>query len=197
VPKISTARHDNQRANILMAARMVFARKGYSDATIKDICEQGGVSNGAYFTYFKSKKEPLLEIIEQNLGLFNVRIDEIVDKSGNQPFEESCIALLGVVKTIVTGPGRAMSIHVWSLSMLDEEIANHTRDCFIKINKSLCRLINKHRKLTGLKSKVTSVQAARALFSKLIPGYIVQILMVGDMEPKAYLDANRSFHELY
>jgi AcrR family transcriptional regulator len=175
-----------------MAARMVFARKGYPDSTIKDICEEGGVSNGGFFTYFKSKKEPLLVIIEQNLGLFDARVNEVIDKAQDQSFEEGCIALLDVVHAVAIGPGRAMSMHVWSLSMFDQEVAAHTRSSFKKILKSLARLVARHRAADSKSEGVKPVNAARALFSTLIPGYIVQILMIGDMSPKAYLQAHRS-----
>ena len=179
-----------------MAARLVFARKGYPDSTIKDICEEGGVSNGGFFSYFKNKKEPLLVIIEQNLGLFDARVNEVIDKAQDQSFEEACIALLNVVHAVANGPGRAMSMHVWSLSMFDEEVAKHTQSSFKKIHKSLARLITRHLNLDSRADRMPAAKVARALFSILIPGYIVQILMVGDISPKAYLQAHRAIWSL-
>jgi AcrR family transcriptional regulator len=47
---------EEQRANILNAAREVFAQKG-SSATMSDIADKAGVSQGLPYRYFSSKEE--------------------------------------------------------------------------------------------------------------------------------------------
>jgi AcrR family transcriptional regulator len=44
------------------AARVVFAKKGYHDATMDDVAKEVGVSKGALYSYFKSKEDLLKEI---------------------------------------------------------------------------------------------------------------------------------------
>lgn len=192
MPSLSEIRYQEQKAHILLAARTVFARNGFHRSSIRDIMEEAKVSNGAIFTYFKTKDDIIIEIIDQNLGVFCQRIDEIIQSSEKLCFEEVLVALLELVRKISLGPGRSMSMHVWSLSMLEPEVAKHTKRHFEKIIASLERLVKKFRNQTGSTSKANHRKTAKALFSMLIPGYIVQLLLVDGIEPSAYLKAQKS-----
>jgi AcrR family transcriptional regulator len=55
MPTLREERYNEQRSHILLAAKTVFARKGFHDASIKDIMKEACVSNGAIFTYFRTK----------------------------------------------------------------------------------------------------------------------------------------------
>ena len=81
MPKLKEAVFLEKRQHILMCARQVFAINGYESTTIKDILIASGISNGGLFVYFKSKRDILLAIIDETLGLFCNRIDEIADLS--------------------------------------------------------------------------------------------------------------------
>lgn len=59
--QLSSAR----RNQILDAAAVVFAEKGFHPATTKDIAKQAGVSEGTIYNYFDSKTALLLGIFER------------------------------------------------------------------------------------------------------------------------------------
>src|SRR4051812_36414087 len=46
-----------RKSELLSAARTVFSKKGFHDATIDDIAAKGGVAKGTVYLYFKSKQE--------------------------------------------------------------------------------------------------------------------------------------------
>jgi AcrR family transcriptional regulator len=50
-----THRGHTRRADLLLAAREVFARAGFPDARVSDIAAEAGVSQGTFYTYFDSK----------------------------------------------------------------------------------------------------------------------------------------------
>ena len=189
MPALSQTRYDEQRAHILGAARQVFARKGFHQTSIKDIMEEAKVSNGAIFTYFKTKDEMILEIIRENLGQIIQRINEIVASSDHIDLEETLLALLEMVRQISLGPGRAMSMHVWSLSMVNPDVENHTREHCHQIHRSLEDLVKRFQKAGALSMDLNPKRTAKALFSMLLPGYILQLLLVERIEPLAYLKA--------
>src|SRR6266487_1667787 len=58
---------ETQRANILEAARRVFARKGKA-ATMADVAEAAGVSQGLAYRYFASKEQIYRELLDQVLS---------------------------------------------------------------------------------------------------------------------------------
>lgn len=57
MPKVSESYLVERREQILQAALSCFGRKGFHRTTMRDICEEAGVSPGAVYRYFKSKDE--------------------------------------------------------------------------------------------------------------------------------------------
>src|SRR5436305_7347952 len=54
-----------RRKQILDAATRVFAEKGFHRATIKDIARVAGIADGTIYTYFPSKTDVLLGILNR------------------------------------------------------------------------------------------------------------------------------------
>ena len=54
----------DRKNQILEAAFKVFVEKGYSKATMDDIVDSSGLSKGALYHYYKSKKDLFLSLIE-------------------------------------------------------------------------------------------------------------------------------------
>ena len=55
MPKITDAHIEARRQQILEAARACFARQGFHQTSIQDICNESGLSPGAVYRYFPSK----------------------------------------------------------------------------------------------------------------------------------------------
>lgn len=67
----------NKREKIIRKAREVIARKGYQNASIKEIARRAGVAQGTPYLYFRNKEELFFEMI-----LSLVRdIDEKIDRA--------------------------------------------------------------------------------------------------------------------
>lgn len=52
------------RANLVQAARAVFAAQGYFDTKLSDITDRAGCSTGTLYTYFRNREEILAAVIE-------------------------------------------------------------------------------------------------------------------------------------
>lgn len=61
------ALREERRAQILLAARRVFAQRGYHAASIQDIIDAAGIARGTFYLYFESKR-----------SLFEVILDELL-----------------------------------------------------------------------------------------------------------------------
>jgi AcrR family transcriptional regulator len=57
MPKVSESYLVERREQILQAALSCFGRKGFHQTTMRDICDEAGVSPGAVYRYFRSKDE--------------------------------------------------------------------------------------------------------------------------------------------
>jgi AcrR family transcriptional regulator len=55
-------------AEILDAARSVFARKGFDSTTVDEIAETAGLAKGTVYLYFRSKRDLYLEALKQGIA---------------------------------------------------------------------------------------------------------------------------------
>jgi AcrR family transcriptional regulator len=68
MPRRRLTREDKRRANqgrILQAARKVFAQHGYHGATIGEIADEAGLSNGAVYYNFANKEDLFLALLDE------------------------------------------------------------------------------------------------------------------------------------
>ena len=63
-----------RKSELLSAARMVFSRKGFHDATIDDVAHEAGVAKGTVYLYFKSKQEIYLDALRDGIELLNEKM---------------------------------------------------------------------------------------------------------------------------
>jgi AcrR family transcriptional regulator len=91
-------RKDLSRAQLLDAAEEVFGRKGFRDATLKEIAEQAGFAVGSVYSFFESKDDLLAKVYERRGQEFMPRLHEILD-AANGSASSSPIAQLHDVVT--------------------------------------------------------------------------------------------------
>jgi AcrR family transcriptional regulator len=97
-PSTQTPRRPNRaqkreanRERILRAARAVFGQRGYHAATIEEIAEEAGLSNGAIYYNFANKEDLFLALLDERLDerLEHVRRTFVADAaSGDAGVEE-------------------------------------------------------------------------------------------------------------
>jgi AcrR family transcriptional regulator len=61
------------RAQLLDAARTVFAERGFAGASLDQVAEEAGLTKGAVYSNFANKEDLVLAVLEDN---FNQRLDE-------------------------------------------------------------------------------------------------------------------------
>jgi AcrR family transcriptional regulator len=78
MPKVSAEHMEARREQILAGARRCFARWGYEGATVPRLEREIGLSHGAIFNYYRSKKELFFELARRD----HARFDEIWAQDG-------------------------------------------------------------------------------------------------------------------
>jgi AcrR family transcriptional regulator len=86
---------EKQRANILEGAKRVFARKGKA-ATMADVAQAAGVSQGLAYRYFASKEEIYRELVEQALEQASL-VSPPVQKPAATPGERLALLITQLV----------------------------------------------------------------------------------------------------
>src|SRR5207253_10906756 len=65
-------------AGILEAARKVFAKKGFSDATVDDIANAAGVAKGTVYLYYRSKQEVYIAALKFGISqMYSSLVEEV------------------------------------------------------------------------------------------------------------------------
>jgi AcrR family transcriptional regulator len=70
------------RAQILSAARRLFAERGYFQCKVSDIAREAGMSQGNVYWYFSGKEEVLKAILEEGFGAIEAMTREVAAQSG-------------------------------------------------------------------------------------------------------------------
>src|SRR3954453_11594943 len=66
MPKVLPEYLETRRREILDAAAACFARRGFHQTTMQDICEETRLSPGAIYRYFASKEEIIEAMCDRN-----------------------------------------------------------------------------------------------------------------------------------
>ncbi|MFB5087651.1 TetR/AcrR family transcriptional regulator [Psychrobacillus sp. PGGUH221] len=72
---------EDKRQRIIDASYKVFARKGYTNASIKEIAKEADITSGLVHYYFKNKEELLLSVQNQVQERFHNKYDGKDEKS--------------------------------------------------------------------------------------------------------------------
>ncbi|MFF5966499.1 TetR/AcrR family transcriptional regulator [Streptomyces collinus] len=75
-----------RRAELLEIAAGMFATRGFTQTTVRDIADEAGILSGSLYHHFSSKEEMLDEILRDFLGRLHERFTEI-EKEGEEPKE--------------------------------------------------------------------------------------------------------------
>ena len=87
-----SARRDRQikrkKEEILTAATRVFAAKGFSAATTKDIANEADIGESTLYNYFESKREIMLAIMDEYKELFDADFQQATALASREAFVE-------------------------------------------------------------------------------------------------------------
>jgi AcrR family transcriptional regulator len=75
-----------RRQEIIDAARIVFARKGFSTATLDDVAERAEFGKGTLYNYFTNKEALFASVVEDSFQQIQAIAESAL--SGDRPFEE-------------------------------------------------------------------------------------------------------------
>jgi TetR/AcrR family transcriptional regulator len=68
-----------RRQLIMNAAQRLFEKKGYESTTVDEIAAEAELGKGTIYSYFKSKDEIYIAILEQGLEILKERVFQVVD----------------------------------------------------------------------------------------------------------------------
>jgi AcrR family transcriptional regulator len=109
-----TVAKTERRLQILVAARDVFAKRGYHQTTIDDIVLSAGVARGTFYLYFDDKRAVFVDLIDRFAAKLSMAIERIVTDDPSRPVANqvkeniraiirTCLAERTMTKILFTG----------------------------------------------------------------------------------------------
>ena len=70
----------NIRAALLESGKKEFLEHGFDKASLRTICQNAGVTTGAFYSHFKKKEDLFSALVEDDLRLYNQMYDGLMDR---------------------------------------------------------------------------------------------------------------------
>ncbi|GAA4079330.1 TetR/AcrR family transcriptional regulator [Actinomadura miaoliensis] len=180
---------ERRRRQILDAARACFIRKGFHETSMQDIFAEADLSAGAVYRYFKSKTEIVEAIASEAISMLGVTLHEIVAEDPPPPPDQA----LERVTTRLVEIGESylgsfmLAPQAWSLAMHDSDYRNYVQGIMRPV-RELWTSYAEHLRDTGMLPADTDPQAVSKTLLALLPGFIIQRVILGDVAPETLRD---------
>jgi AcrR family transcriptional regulator len=174
MPKITDAKRESRRQQILEAARTCFARDGFHATTTADIVRESGVSQGTLYLYFETKDDIVLALADdrhQGEAFLNA-----LAQSEPDPVQ-GLFLMIELYGRSLTDPHRAemrrVGIQGWGEALRNERIRESITGGLAKVRAEIVRLIERGQRAGEVRADVEPEAAARIMIA-LFQGLILQ-----------------------
>ncbi len=113
-------RSEETRSKIIESAINLFSVRGYTAASVDEICKAAGVSKGAFYHHFESKQVMFLALLDGWLKTIDNAIDASRDKSAPETFRQLTEAFPFIFQS--AGNHLPMFMEFWLQASRDERI---------------------------------------------------------------------------
>lgn len=113
-------RSEETRTKIIESAINLFSVRGYTAASVDEICKAAGVSKGAFYHHFESKQVMFLALLDGWLKTIDNAIDASRDKSAPETFRQLTEAFPFIFQS--AGNHLPMFMEFWLQASRDERI---------------------------------------------------------------------------
>lgn len=121
MPKIRLETRVERRQLLIDAAWRCAAVRGFRDLTVDDVCAEAGVSKGAFYGYFKQKRDLLLALLEDDAATLDGELARIT--RGNSSSVERVRRFAQVMLARGDDPARVqVRADLWADLLTDEEV---------------------------------------------------------------------------
>jgi AcrR family transcriptional regulator len=124
MPRITPARAQARRRQIVDAALICFARRGFHKTTMRDIVKQSALSPGAIYCHFTSKHDIIIAVVEER----HRRETELLrqaSRSKNLAFAIDALVadFVAVLRNPEERAWRRLTVQLWAESLHDRRLA--------------------------------------------------------------------------
>jgi AcrR family transcriptional regulator len=185
MPRISSERKAERRAQIVAAARNCFARSGFHNTTLQDLFAEAGLSAGCVYNYFQSKDELMFAIAEERHDEERQLIGEASET------DDPVVALRQVARTFADKylkedglDKRRIALQTWSEAQINPLMLSSVRTGLDGPRVQLAQLIRRGQAAKQLTSTLDADVIAYTMIA-IFHGSVLQKLWKPDIDSDA------------
>ena len=191
MPRVTDRYVQRRRGEILAAARRRFARDGFHATTMEDVTVEAGISSSVIYRWFSGKDELVAASISEVLEGVVDALEAALQVEPPLPVMEAVRRVLAAVLERTAQDGEdfsAIVVQAWAEAMRDPSVKDLLGTLYTRIRDGLAELVERHQAAGTMSPDLNPEAMARQLFS-LIPGFVVQHLVLGPEELDTYAAA--------
>jgi AcrR family transcriptional regulator len=182
----------NTREQILAAAEVLFANKGFKATTLKDVSASSGVNSALVSYYFGNKDGLRHQIFLRQSARTQALVDQ-VEIAGEKPTLKTLKSLLTSVFTQIRKDATYYRLGLWALADGGEITAQVAEDVWNPVYfrfRELLRALNDEMRAEDLEARTTLLCGAIHQYSNLRWNFLEKIAFTadGDKILKSYED---------
>ena len=198
MPKVSDAHLAARREQIVDAAMTRFAEGGFHSTGMAEVIAATGLSAGAVYRYFPSKEALIQAIVEERvLANAAAAFEQILDEGVDDPVE-AIAAGLGIVEAVTARQGvdiTKVAVQAWGEALRNPGILEVAQGAYTQMRSYLAADAHRAKEHGRLGPDADPDELAKMMLS-LLMGYVIQRLIMGDMDRERYTAAVRDLSRL-
>ena len=152
-----------------------------------DIIAAAGMSSGGVYRYFPGKDAIITAIAEEAVGGLTATVSDLLDEDPAPTLGDALRRLVIQIDAIADGPGR-LALLVWGEAQRDPAIARLAAVEATTVRSAVLELVRRAH-AAGQLPQYADLEALGQVMFSLIPGYLLQKRIIGDVDPARYADA--------
>jgi AcrR family transcriptional regulator len=194
MPRVTDEHRATRRSQILTAAARCVGRQGFHKTTMADVIGEAGLSAGAVYGYFKSKDEIIKAIADRAIGEAAQLLHDLVERDEAVRPSDAVAVFLEFVTNPTEESTAAMprvAVQVWAEALRDPDVHALAQEKMRALRDAMESVVLRCQRDGTLPPDTNPRQAAEVLFA-LLPGFVLQHLILGDVTPGSYVRGVRA-----
>ncbi|MFI9505242.1 TetR/AcrR family transcriptional regulator [Nocardia sp. NPDC052566] len=181
MPRVSEEHLERRKQQILDAAQLCFARKGFHETSMQDVFAESGLSAGAVYRYFKSKNDLIAALAAQTTVQLRAKMDAAIN-ADRLPTPAELVTVIADEVIANSGPdGRVrLAPQAWALALVNPEAGQYVKGAILAM-RDRWRAYAERMVEVGWLPADADLDAVAAALVGLLPGFLLQHLIIGDL----------------
>ena len=195
MPRITDARREARREQVLEAARACLQEYGLEAVSMEMIIARSGLSTGAVYGYFKGKDQIINAVVAEGTAAMAEDLGPVLSNPEPPPLPEFVEQVLCTAMEFGRQKGDIdrllVSLHGWSHSQSDPELKAATRASYSGLRRLFLDVVRRWQ-AAGTFDASADPEGVAALLTSITLGFVAQRALAGSADVAAHVAALRA-----